>query len=141
MVSEFTRANRTRLNVFPKGDIYRFRMYFDEPGLFASLQPYYNKQEYRFEVPGDRFENVADLLRSYGYNPVVVEDVEPFVVAFKRFRDHPRVLFKNAIDERRTGRYTLFLLRDQESVRKAVEKGARQVRDLEGVSWPARKGD
>lgn len=138
MSSEFTRASRTRLNVFPRDDIYRFRTYFDEPGLFASLKPFYEEDEYRFEVPSDRFDTVADLLRSYEYEPVIIDDPTPFVVAFKRFSDHPRVLFKHAIERRRTDRYTLFLLDSRQAVRDAVEKGAIEITDLDDGDWQPR---
>lgn len=134
-MSSFTRASRDRLNVFPGTDGYRFRQYFDEPGLFASLSPYYDEQHYRFTVPEDRFEQVAELLTSYGYDPVIVEEVTPFVVAHKRFADHPRVLFKHAIERRRTEHYTLFLLSSREAVTEAVERGAVELSDLEGVTW------
>ena len=135
MSSEFTRASRDRLNIFPEGDGYRFRAYFDEPGLFASIAPYYDEQSYRFEVPEDRFDRVAELLRSYGYEPVIVTDVTPFVVAFRRFREHPRVLFKHAVDQRRTERFTLFLLNSREAVTEAVAAGAVELRDLDDVRW------
>lgn len=138
MSSEFTRASRTRLNVFPADDRYRFREYFDEAGLFASLKPFYDEEHYRFEIPTDRFETVADLLQSYDYEPVIVEDPTPFVVAFKRFSDHPRVLFRHAIEQRRTERFTLFLLNTQAAVTKAVEKGAIELDELEDVSWSNR---
>lgn len=135
MSSEFTRASRTRLNVFPGNGSYRFRAYFEEPGLFASLKPFYEEEEYRFVVPADRFETVADLLRSYEYEPVIIDDPTPFVVAFKRFSDHPRVLFKHAIERRRTDRYTLFLLDTRQAVREAVDKGAIEISELDDVDW------
>lgn len=135
MSSEFTRASRDRLNVFPSDDTYRFRAYFDEPGLFASLRPFYDDHEYRFEVPTERFDGIADLLQSYGYESVIVEDPTPFVVAYRRFRDHPRVLFKHAIERRRRDQFTLFLLNTRDAVTEAIEAGAIELRDLEDVSW------
>lgn len=138
MSSEFTRASHTRLNVFPSEEGYRFREYFDEPGLFASLKPFYDDEKYRFEVPKDRFDTVADLLKSYEYEPVIVEDPTPFVVAFKRFSDHPRVLFQHAVEQRRTDRYTLFLLNRRDAVTEAVEKGAIELSDLEDIEWTVR---
>lgn len=134
-MSEFHRASRRRLNVFPDDDRYRFREYFDEPGLFASLAPFYVDDAYRFEVPESRFDSIADTLRAFGYEPVVVTDPTPFVVAHRRFRDHPKVLFQASIERRRTDRYTLFLLKDRASVEKAVEAGAIELADLEGVDW------
>ncbi len=134
-MAEFHRADRTRLNVFPAGEAYRFRAYFDEPGLFATLRPFYDDEQYRFEVPADRFERIADLLREYEYEPVVVEDPTPFVVAHRRFRDHPRVLFRHAVDRRRTEHYTLFLLNAQEAVEAALEAGAVRLDDLDGITW------
>lgn len=137
-MAEFHRADRTRLNVFPAGDAYRFRAFFDEAGLFATLRPFYDDDRYRFEVPADRFDRVADLLEEYGYEPVVVEDPTPFVVAHRRFRDHPRVLFRHAVERRRTDRYTLFLLNTRAAVEAAIEAGAEAIDDLEDVTWERR---
>lgn len=134
-MSEFHRANRTRLNVFPFDDEYRFRHYFEEPGLFASLAPFYEEEHYRFAVPQARFETVAELLRGHEYEPVVVEDPTPFVVAHRRFRDHPDVLFEGAVARDRTEQYTLFLLKDRESVTAATEAGAIPIAELEDVEW------
>ncbi|MFP4591530.1 MAG: hypothetical protein ACLFMX_03905 [Halobacteriales archaeon] len=134
-MAEFHRADRTRLNVFPDGEVVRFRAYFDEPGLFASLRPFYDDRRYRFEVDRERFDRLADLLRGYGYEPVVVEDPTPFVVAHRRFRDHPKVLFRHAVERRRTDHYTLFLLNTREAVAEAIEAGAVAIDDLEGVEW------
>lgn len=140
-MSEFHRASRTRLNVFPIGDTYRFRAYFDEPGLFATLKPFYQSEDYRFEIPRDRFDRIAGLLREYGYEPVVIEDPTPFVVAFRRFAEHPPVLFRGAIDRRRTDRYTLFLLKDRESVDEAIEEGAIPIDALDDIEWPSVRTD
>lgn len=131
----FHRADRTRLNAFPVGEHYRFRAYFDEPGLFATLAPFYDGSTYRFEVPRERFEAIAEVLRSHGYDPVVVEDPAPFVVAHRRFQDHPKVLFEAAVATRQTDRYTLFMLKDRAAVHEAVDAGAVELEDLDDVTW------
>lgn len=134
-MSEFHRASRTRVNVFPAGDRYRFREYFEETGLFATLAPYYDDDAYRFDVPEERFESVANALRSFDYEPVIVDDPTPFVVAHRRFRDHPRVLFRTSVERRRTDRYTLFLLKDRASVERAVDAGAITLDELDDINW------
>lgn len=134
-MSEFHRASRTRVNVFPTGDRYRFREYFEEPGLFATLAPYYDDDAYRFDVPSDRFDTVARSLRSFDYEPVVIEDPNPFVVAHRRFRDHPKVLFRTSVERRRTDHYTLFLLKDRASVDRALDEGAIALDELDDVTW------
>lgn len=134
-MAEFHPANLTRLNVFPADGAYRFRAYFDEPGLFATLAPHYDEDRYRFEVPDARFERVAETLRAYGYEPVVVEDPTPFVVGHRRFREHPSILFEAAVERRRTDDYTLFLLKDRASVAAALEAGAVALEALDGVEW------
>lgn len=135
-MSAFTPANRTRLNVFPSGDAYLFREYFDEDALFATLAPYYDDERYRFSVPRGRFEMVAERLKAHGYAPVVVDDPEPFVVAHRRFAEHPSILFESAVDRTRTDQFTLFLLKDQESVQEAIEAGAVAIEELDGIDWP-----
>lgn len=74
-----------------------------------------------------RFDDVAERLREHFYEPVVVEDVEPFCVVKQKYTDHPDVLFKAAVAKHSSDDYTVFLLKDQLSVEQAVERGAIQL--------------
>lgn len=134
-MAAFHRASRERVNVFPIKDRFYFRRFFEDNAIFATLAPYYNDERYRFEIPPDRYETIANTLRSHEYEPVVVEDFTPFVVGQRRYSDHPRILFRSVVAQRSMKSYTLFLLKDRKSVEQAIDAGATPVSSLE-ISWP-----
>jgi hypothetical protein len=41
---------RPRINIFKLGGAYYFKQFFDDPGLFRELEPYYEKEWYRFKM-------------------------------------------------------------------------------------------
>ena len=124
-------VDQEEITVFALGESYVFRQYFEQDELFADLQEYYNSEDYRFEVPQDAFETVARRLEEHFYEPVVVEEVEPFCVVKRKYTDHPDILFKTAVAKQSTGDHTVFLLKDQLSVEQAVEQGATQLSDTD----------
>jgi hypothetical protein len=124
-------VDQEEITVFALGESYVFRQYFEQDELFADLQEYYNSEDYRFEVPQDAFETVARRLEEHFYEPVVVEEVEPFCVVKRKYTDHPDILFKTAVAKQSTGDHTVFLLKDQLSVEQAVEQGAARPSDTD----------
>ena len=122
----FHRAGRERINVFPVEDAYLFRHYLADDA-FAELREYYDRYEYRFSVPVRRWDRARDALERHGYEPVVVDDVEPYAVVKRKYSDHPDVLFSAAVFDRDVGRFNCFVLKDRESVEEAVEGGATPV--------------
>lgn len=122
----FSRAGRERINVFPIGEEVRFRHYLSEDA-FAELREYYDRYEYRFSVPAHRFDRVRAVLERHGYDPVVVESVEPYTVVKQKYTDHPDVLFSAAVLHRSLERFNCFVLKDRESVERAVEGGATPI--------------
>jgi len=119
--------DRERVNVFPIGDRYLFRHYFDEEAVFERLKPFYEPQEYRFNVPEHRCEGVRAFLEDREYEVVVVDDPAPFVVVVRKYTEHPENVFKAAVDRRDTPEHNCFLLRDRESVELAIDRGARRL--------------
>lgn len=113
-----------RVNAFPVGDGYRFRHFFDGDAVFDRLKRYYESQEYRFSVPAHRFDGVQAFLDDHGYDLVVVDDPEPFAVVCRKYRSHPENVFKASVFRRSAGDYTVFVLRDRDSVETAVRQGA-----------------
>ena len=61
--------DRERLLVFRVGEAYLFAEYFYNEALFADLEPYYDGDSYRFEVPAAEFEGVSERLRAAYYEP------------------------------------------------------------------------
>lgn len=120
----FHRASNRRVNVFEVDDRYLFKHYFDDETVFNLLKPYYNNQQYRFEVPLNEYTALSSQLSEFGYGLVVVETVEPFVVVVRKYTAHPDNIFKASVIQRLVEDYNCFLLTDQESVDHAVEDEA-----------------
>ncbi len=53
------------INIFKLGNAYYFKYFFDDPELFRELEPYYEKQHYRFKMAtaGERNKVMKLLLR------------------------------------------------------------------------------
>lgn len=129
-MAEFHRAGRERVNVFPVGEAYLFRHYLSEDA-FAELRRYYERYEYRFSVPAGRFDAVAATLERHGYEPVVVDSFEPYAVVKRKYSNHPDVLFSAAVFHRSVGRFNCFVLKDRESVERAVRGGATPIAEAD----------
>lgn len=122
-MAEFRRASRERINVFRVDDDYLFKHYVDE-AVFAEIERYYDEYEYRFEVPADRFAFVRKLLEDNDYQPVVVEDPEPFTVLKRKYTDHPDALFRDAVFHLSRDNFNCFVMKTREAAERAVDRGA-----------------
>lgn len=125
-MAAFHRAGRERVTVFPVGDAFLFRHYLSEDA-FAELGEYYDRSEYRFSVPVRRWGRARATLERHGYEPVVVDSLEPYTVLKRKYSEHPDVLFSAAVAHRSVGRFNCFVLKDRESVERAVEGGATPI--------------
>lgn len=112
------------VNAFRFDDRYLFKHYFDGEEVFDRLKPFYDAQEYRFDVPAHRFEPMQVFLGEHGYDLREVEEPETYVVAVKKYTDHPEGIFKNAVFQWYGEDHHCFLLRDQRAVAEAVREGA-----------------
>ena len=129
-MASFHRAGRERINVFPVGDAYWFRHYLSEEA-FAELREHYDRSEYRYAVPVGRWDEARAVLERYGYEPTVVEDFEPYTVVKRKYSSHPDVVFSVAVAHLSVGRFNCFVLKDRESVERAVEGGATPISDTD----------
>lgn len=119
-----------RLTVFHIGDEYLFTHYFDRDDIFEQLQPYYDSDAYRFEVPAEEFDEVRELLTEEYFEPVVVEDLDPYCVVIEKYDPHADILRNSVVNWERRG-HKFFLLKDELSVKEALEQGARRIADTE----------
>ncbi|MEF8831651.1 MAG: hypothetical protein V5A23_08975, partial [Halobacteriales archaeon] len=119
----------TRVNVFPVGEAYLIREYFEESEVFEALEPFYDPRRYRFEIPEDDYEDAAAVLSAHGYDPFVVGDHAPFAVIVAKYTDHPEVVFEESVLEVSTSDHNVFVLADEAAVREAVEAGATRLTD------------
>ena len=129
-MAAFHRAGRERINVFPVGDAYLFRHYLAEEA-FAELREFYDRYEYRFSVPAGRWDRARAVLERHGYEPVEVDDFEPYAVVKRKYSSHPDVVFSAAVLHRSVDRFNCFVLKDRESVERAVAGGARPIAETD----------
>jgi hypothetical protein len=111
------------INIFKRNDDYIFKQYLGDPGLFRQLGDYYNGAQYRFEIPAADLEKVQDLLQAAGYDVVIVDNPQEFIVTIGRFQKHKEIL-KNSVDVKEEGDNKIFLMKDRESVQMALSQGA-----------------
>jgi hypothetical protein len=123
----FRRASHEQVNVFEVDELYLFKHYFDGEDVFDRLKPYYNNQQYRFEVPPDEFEDLQGFLAEHGYGLVVVDVLPEFVVVVEKYTDHPENIFKTSVIQRSVDGYNCFLLTDRDAVDRAVDAGATRL--------------
>jgi hypothetical protein len=120
-----------RVNAFRVDDRYLFKHYFEGEDVFARLKQYYHNQGYRFEVPPDEFERVRAFLADEGYDLVVREDPDPFVVVVEQYTAHPEDVFTESVVHRSVEGYNCFLLTDRMAVARAVSEGATRLADTD----------
>jgi len=126
---EFQRAGHERINAFAIDDYYLFKHYFEGDEVFTRLGRYYNNQQYRFEVPQRDFEALQAFLAKHGYSLVAIDEasIPEFVVAVRKYTNHPENIFKSSVIHRPSEKYNCFLMTDQDTVTKAVEAGAIRI--------------
>jgi hypothetical protein len=121
-----------RITVFRIDDEYLFSHYFEREDVFDSLREYYNEDEYRFEIPAEDFDTVSAQLEDEYYDPVVVEDLEPYCVVKEQYTEHAEILKQSVLNwERRS--HLFFLMKDELAVKDAVERGATPIEETDLV--------
>jgi hypothetical protein len=119
---------RPRINIFKLSGAYYFKHFFDDPGLFRELEPYYEKERYRFKMKtaGER-NKIMKLLDMKGYDPTLIEDPAPFTVEISRYQKYSEV-FKNSVESYPLRDKMVLVMKDMKGVEQAVVMGA-VVRD------------
>lgn len=125
-------VDREPILFFPVDDAYFFKHYFERNDVFEELSEFYVQDEYRFEVPAEAFEAVSEVLREAYYEPTVVEEMEEYCVVKERFEEYAPILRNAVVHWQRDG-YNFFLLKDDLSVKAAIEKGATPIAETEFV--------
>ncbi len=115
---------RPRINIFKLGRAYYFKYFFDDPELFRELEPFYEKQRYRFKMAtvGER-NKVMKLLDIMGYDPILIEDPAPFTVEISRYRKYGELL-KNSVENYLLRDKVVLVMKDIVWVEQAVAMGA-----------------
>lgn len=113
-----------RINAFHVRDLYLVKHYFDNESIFSKLKKYYNNNQYRFEIPVSDFAGIQSFLLDYGYALVDIDTLDPFIVVVKMYSSHPDNIFKESVLHTGADQHNFFLMKDQEAVEKAVDRGA-----------------
>ena len=121
-----------RINVFQIDDEYLFTHFFDRTDLFEEFRDYYNDDEYRFEVPADEFDEVRERLSAEYFDPVVVEDLEPYCVVKEKYTKHADILRNSVVHWERRG-HLFFIMKDELAVREALEQDAERLDETDFV--------
>jgi hypothetical protein len=119
-----TQVAQERVNAFPIENHVLFKHYFEGEDVFERLRPYYNGNEYRFEVPVGEFDSLRRFLFDAGYELHVVDQPERFYVVVPRYSAHPDGIFKRSVRHEVVDDYHAFLLTDLETVDAMVARGA-----------------
>lgn len=122
-----------RINLFDVGDRYLFKHYFERTDLFDALSEYYNGDEYRFEVLTDELEVVRDALDERYYELVAIDDPEPYCVVKEQYTSHAAIL-RNSVAHWSRDDHNFFLMKDELSVREALEAGAKPISETSFVA-------
>lgn len=80
---------------FAVDDTYLFKQYFEQDEVFTELRPYYNEDDYRFEVPQDGFDDVQQYTRDELVDKLqaLAEELDrsPTVADVRNALDYPSV--------------------------------------------------
>ena len=115
---------RPRINIFKIDSAYYFKYFFDDPELFRQLEPFYEKQRYRFKIPtaGER-NKIMKLLERKGYDPTLIEDPAPFTVEISKYQKYGELL-KNSIEYYPLRDKMVLVMKDMVWVEQALAMGA-----------------
>ncbi len=120
------------ITVFHIGDEYIFSHYFEREDIFDTLKQHYNQESYRFEVPEEAVQDVCSLLKEEYFEPMVVEELEPYCVIKEKYTEHADILRLSVAHWERDDTL-FFLLPDELTVREAIDKGATPIADTSYV--------
>jgi hypothetical protein len=116
-----------QVNAFPINNTVQFKHYFDGDEVFSRLRPYYNGNQYRFEVPVGKFDSLRRFLLDHGYKLTIVDRPEEFYVIVPQYSEHPDGIFKQSVRHECADGYHCFLMTDRESVDAMLVRGAERL--------------
>jgi hypothetical protein len=115
---------RPRINIFKLEGGYYFKHFFDNPELFRELEPYYEKQRYRFKMAtvGER-NKIMKLLDMKGYDPTIIEETAPYTVEMGKYQKYGELL-KNSVESYPMRDKIVLIMKDLACVEQALAIGA-----------------
>ena len=90
------------------------------------LEPYYEKQHYRFKMATAGARNkVMKLLDRKGFDPNIIEDPAPFMVEIGKFQNYGEFL-KNSVESYPLRDKVVLVMKDMVWVEQALVMGAKK---------------
>ena len=115
---------RPSINIFKLNKAYYFKHFFDDPELFRELEPYYEKQRYRFKMATAEERNkIMKLLDRKGLDPTIIEDPAPYTVEINKYQKYGELL-KNSVESYPLRDKAVLVMKDMVSVEQALSMGA-----------------
>lgn len=131
-------VEQDEITAFEFGQMYLFKQYFDKDDLFQQLESYYNSDKYRFEIPEEEILKVKQILDSFFYKLEIADEPEKYCVVQDKEVDSSDILRNSVVNQRR-GDYEIHLMKDETSVRQAIEKDAslpeKTDLNMERIQW------
>lgn len=119
--------------VFELDGEYVFSHYFNREDIFDELKDFYNGEKYRFEVPESEFDAVRDRLAEVYYDVEIISDPDSYIVVTEKYDKHAEILKMSVANWERDG-HRFFIMKNELSVKQAVEKGATRIEETNFVS-------
>ncbi len=116
---------RPCINIFKLNKAYYFKHFFDDPEIFRELEPYYEKQYYRFKMASAGARNkVMKYLDKKGFDPNIIEDAAPFTVEIGKYQNYGELL-KNSVESYPLRDKIVLVMKDMVCVEQALVIGGR----------------
>lgn len=113
-----------KINMFEIDGVYFFKHAFEGDEIYQELADYYNKYEYRFEVPPADVAEIRMFLAEYDYWLVTRSEYDEFVVLVEQGTSHPDDIVRKAVTRTMLDGYNCFLLPTTVVVDEAIDAGA-----------------
>ena len=138
-VDDSGNGDRTPVNAFPMREVVLVRHYFDSEEAFSVLEPYYDRENYRFEIPRNEFRPVRDELLAHGYELELVGEIADYAVVVRKYSRHPETVREESVVKFSNDDFNVFVMPEELAVMDAVYGGAvRLVEAPVTVRFPTR---
>ena len=117
-------TDRTRINAFPMREVVLVSHYFESEAAFSVLEPYYDRGNYRFEIPREAFRAVRDELLAHGYDLELVGEIADYAVVVRKYSRHPETIREDSVVKFSNDDFNVFVMPDESAVKDAVYGGA-----------------
>ena len=123
-VADSGNEDRTPLNAFQVREVVLVSHYFESEEAFSVVEPYYDRGNYRFEIPREEFRPVRDELLAHGYDLELVAEIADYAVVVRKYSRHPETIREDSVVKFSNDDFNVFVMPDESTARDAVYGGA-----------------